>query len=128
MEQQIELQENRTYCDVHYLVARADLDTLGIEQQPDLEGTSLFIEGHWRAPESMLDVPFSVSVDIAYGSLLSTTDQANAQQLMDAPLSVGPELNGVTIRFSRQMDTAFDGIDFPNTVSRAIGRRFCEIS
>ncbi|MED5356856.1 MAG: hypothetical protein VYD85_00325, partial [Pseudomonadota bacterium] len=123
LQEEVSLQENQRYCDVHYLVARADIGTEGVDVHPQVEGFSLLVDGHWRAPDSDMEVPFMVGVDIAYGSLLSTSDVEQAARLLETPLELGPAVSGVSLVIRRSMATAFDGIEFANTIPRAIGRR-----
>jgi hypothetical protein len=96
----------QAYCQLHYLIARAAKEAVGLPADLDMVDTSLHVDGTYRAPVSEAEVPFGVHTAVANGGLL---DRSGAPP---APIHVdtGRESAHVTVR--RQLAALFDGVDF----------------
>lgn len=103
----------QAYCKLHYLLARAGAEARDLPAQPDLVGTSLRIEGTWRAPGTDRDVPFTLQTASAYGALLEHAGD-DAQPLY---VDTGAGATRVTLRRNRAR--MFDGVDFARMPERA---------
>jgi hypothetical protein len=98
------------YCELHYLIARADSEAAGAFNAADMAAgmaaTSLRIEGAYTAPGASEAIPFSLDSSLAMGVI---------RELVDAKLAqVHTEIGAQAIEISivRRLDTLFDGVDF----------------
>src|SRR5439155_1561084 len=57
----------QTYCQLHYLIARAGHDSPGLPSDLDMVDASLHIDGTYRAPGSASPTPFTVHTAVANG-------------------------------------------------------------
>jgi hypothetical protein len=96
----------QAYCQLHYLVARADRDAHGLPIDLDMVDTSLHIEGTYRAPGGSTDVPFVVHTAAAYGTLLDRAVGASE------PMHVDTGVSAVDVTVRRHLGKIFDGVDF----------------
>jgi hypothetical protein len=101
------------YCKLHYLLARAGADARGLPSETDLVGTSLDVEGTYRAPGATSDVPFTLRTASAYGALLEqAADDAR-------PLRVDTAHAATRVTVRRHRAHLFDGVDFARMPERA---------
>lgn len=101
-----------TYCRVHYLVARADLETASLPSGVDLPGTSLHIEGTFLAPGQAEPQPFRVHSALANGLLWDLDAQGPCREDCVARITI-----------HRALDTLFHGIDFMAQSESEVGRQ-----
>ncbi|MBY0279378.1 hypothetical protein K2Z84_28920, partial [Candidatus Binatia bacterium] len=104
--------EPQAYCKLHYLLARAGAEARDLPPQPDLVGTSLHVEGTWRAPGTTRDVPFTLRTASAYGALVETSGD-DAQ-----PLRVDTGVAATRVTLRRHRARMFDGVDFARMSER----------
>lgn len=102
----------QTYCKLHYLLARAGAEARGLPTAPDLVGTSLHVEGTYRAPGAANDVPFTLHGASAYGALVERDADAR-------PLRVDTGEGAARVTIRRQRARMFDGVDFARVSDRA---------
>jgi hypothetical protein len=100
------------YCQVHYLVGPAAENAIALPTDPDLVGTSLYLEGHWRRGDTADSVPFAVISSKAYGALthLYPADQFDVSE---ARLRVDADDTSAHVTIERPLATLFDGVDWP---------------
>ena len=60
--------EGTRYCQIHYLVARGGTGTVGLPEDQDMVGASLYLEGTWSFGDGE-GQPFRVLSSVAYGTL-----------------------------------------------------------
>ena len=98
------LLQPQAYCQLHYLIARAAREAVGLPPDLDMVDTSLHVEGTERPPGASTEAPFALHTALANGALV---DRAG-----DAALHVdtGRETARVTVR--RHLGRMFDGVDF----------------
>ena len=104
----------QTYCQLHYLVARADREAPGLPADLDMVDTSLHIDGTYRAPGTTADTPFTLHTAVAYGALFDHTVNSSAALHVDT----GTSATQVTVR--RHLGRIFDGVDFVKMTDRMI--------
>jgi hypothetical protein len=102
----------QTYCQLHYLVARAGREAPGLPADLDMVDTSLHIDGTYRVPGTTADTPFTLHTAVAYGALFDHTVSSTAAMQVDT----GASATRVTIR--RHLGKIFDGVDFVNMTDR----------
>jgi hypothetical protein len=102
----------QTYCQLHYLVARAGREAPGLPADLDMVDTSLHIDGTYRAPGTTADTPFTLHTSVAYGALFDHTVSSSALMLVDT----GSSTTEVTVR--RHLGRIFDGVDFVKMTDR----------
>lgn len=103
----------QAYCKLHYLLARAGAEARDLPREPDMVGSSLHVEGTYRAPGSTAEVPFTLHTASAYGALVEHAG-ADAQPLR---VDTGDRDARVTVR--RRRARMFDGVDFAHVNERA---------
>jgi len=107
----------QSYCQVHYLIARAAAEARDLPGDLDMVDASLHIEGSYTTPGSSTEVPFTLHTAIANGALL---DHATGQ----APIRVDTGRAVTTVTVRRHLARAFDGIDFatvpPKTLANLV--------
>ena len=106
-----------TYCDVHYLIARADPMTLRDDAMPDMTNRSLFIEGQYKAPGEQDWTAFVVDSSIAYGILRS---HAQAPPTTET-IALG-ESKRLNVNVRRPMKSMFQDVNFDGMNSSSIAR------
>jgi hypothetical protein len=102
----------QAYCKLHYLLARAGADARDLPREPDMVGTSLHVEGTWRAPGSVSAVPFTLHTASAYGALV---EHANGDA---RPLRVDTGDGDARITVRRDRAHMFDGVDLAHVPER----------
>lgn len=95
----------QTYCQLHYLVARAGRDAPGLPGDLDMVDVSLHVDGSYRAPGASADVPFTLHTASANGTVLDRTVNSTAIRV-----DTGSDATQVTVR--RHLGRIFDGVDF----------------
>jgi hypothetical protein len=96
-----------SYCKGHYLIARADDKTIGLPQDVDLIGSSVYIEGTYRAEDHSDSTAFVIKTGVANGALYDITPQDSTQK-------VNPVVGSTPIQIviKRQLDSLFKDVDF----------------
>lgn len=102
----------QTYCQLHYLVARAGRDARGLPADLDMVDTSLHIDGTYRAPGTTADTPFTLHTAVAYGALFDHAMGSPAAIHVDT----GTSATQVTVR--RHLGRIFDSVDFVKVTDR----------
>ena len=111
--------EPQRYCQLHYLVARSERETVGLPDELDIVGMSVYMEGSYqRAGEA--SQPFVLNTSYAYG-LLTDLFAPGADQDAEAALEVDTGYDDATITVTRNLDRLFDGVEFEtmNTAQQA---------
>jgi len=111
---------NAQYCDLHYLVARGDAVTARLNTAPDMIGTSLKISGRYRGENESEFSSFSISTDIAFGTLHSA--QAEGAAYFAGVSATVDGNQGLGVHLSRPMGTLFDDIAFGDLRHNSIAR------
>jgi len=96
------------YCEVHWLMARATQDAVGLPDTPDLVGQTLWLTGTATGPEGAL-VLLSDRNNWADGAALAFTYPEG-----------NPDTATVTV--TRELGSMFDGIDFASLTGEALGQ------
>lgn len=106
-----------TYCDIHYLVARADQTVVRDADMPDMVNRSILLEGQYKAPGGGDWTPFVVDSSIAYGALRN-----NSVVSMDSGSIVLGEATKLSVTLRRPMRSLFKDIDFEGMNESSIAR------
>ena len=107
-----------TYCQLHYLIARADDDAVGMPEDADMDRISLRVSGHYRAPGGADALAFDLSTSAANGSV---TDLG--------PLLEGADCEegaGLDVTVERDLGTLFDGAELDQMSDDALASRLLE--
>jgi len=104
----------QTYCQLHYLLARAGREAPGLPADLDMVDASLHIDGTYQAPGTSVQTPFSLHTGVAYGALFDHAAHAAAPMHVDT----GRGATAVTVR--RHLGRIFDGVDFVKMTDRMI--------
>ncbi|MBI3782065.1 MAG: hypothetical protein HY270_01550 [Deltaproteobacteria bacterium] len=107
----------QTYCQAHYLIARADRQATGLPTEVDLVDQSLRIEGWFRQPGQAQEQSFTVVTAVANGRLFDLPRAASHEAFA---LDTASESGVVVVR--RDLDTIFDHVDFSVMNDKRIGR------
>lgn len=115
----------QVYCQVHYLIARADNNTVNLPHDPDMVDVSLHVEGTYRARGAAEEKPFLLRTTVANGRLF---DLFPAGHVGDAAakfrLDTGHDGADVVIR--RDLDHLFSGVDFVAMPERLVVRQILQ--
>lgn len=98
------------YCQMHYLIAPGIETAKNLPDDADMLNVSLFIEGTYQTQDSNTAVPFTITTDLAWGTV---TDLAAGE----AGLSLENQTNSVTIR--RRLGALFNDVDFNEMSGKA---------
>ena len=109
------------YCNIHYLVARADEDTLELPTEVDLDRVSVYIRGSWQAPDSAAAVPFQFETALAAGVLFDLFP-LGAFDTERSGVEFDTSLQGAQVVITRDLGRFFDGLDFVETEGAALER------
>ncbi|MEM7247739.1 MAG: hypothetical protein AAF533_20550 [Acidobacteriota bacterium] len=97
------------FCNLHYLVARANRRTLGLpDDEPDVDRISLLLEGEWSLGDEGTPNPFLIWTRSAHGKL--------------EPRELRLEKDMV-FTVTRELDSLFDGADFTTMNDEQLARR-----
>lgn len=110
------------YCQIHYLVGRAEDNAQFLPAEPDLVGTSLYLRGTWSSNDSEDSSEFLVETSTAYGALKylypvqSYGDEGAAYEL---------DMNqtGAEVVIERYLATMFDNVDWREMNDTAVERK-----
>jgi hypothetical protein len=105
------------YCQVHYLIARADNPAVNLPHDVDMVDSSLFIQGTYRARDASGDTAFALKTTVANGivvDLFPVGQFGNAKTKFRLDLGT----TGAEVVFRRNFDRIFDGVDFATMPDR----------
>ena len=94
-----------SYCQAHYLAARALRDTRNLPTDTDLFNITLWVSGTYSDAERT-NVPFSISTNLNYGQIIPL--QTPSLQSIHAEVGAQP----VEVEIVRSVRHLFDGVDF----------------
>ena len=95
-----------SYCQAHYLTARALRDTRNLPTETDLFNVTLFISGTYSDAEQEA-VPFRISTNLNYGQIIPL-QAVDTAQLIHAEIGAQP----IEVEIVRSVRQLFDGVDF----------------
>ena len=117
----VTISQKITYCQGHYLIARADSQ---IEHQPqdvDMFGTSLYIAGSYQAESASIATPFRIQTSLANG-VLDNLDVPYIENTDMTPVHLVTGNQNAVVLIRRQLDSLFNGVDFASVSSDKIGK------
>ncbi|MED5463575.1 MAG: hypothetical protein VX699_02895 [Myxococcota bacterium] len=106
-----------TYCQSHYLIAGAPPQAKGLPEDVNMLGTSLYLQGHYQAPDSPEWVRFKIHSALPNGVLTPLVPPGDST----APVEV--ETTSLTLTTSRSLATLLNGVDFTTMDTHAIQRQ-----
>ncbi|MFT7623810.1 MAG: hypothetical protein ACI9WU_002995 [Myxococcota bacterium] len=101
------------WCGAHYLLARADDDTLALPDDVEMYGSTLYLAGSWTAPGQTEPTPFAIRSLLAAGALRDLEDLS----------SQVAETGSVRIEAVRDRAALFDGITLQDHTDEELGWR-----
>ncbi len=110
------------YCQIHYLVGRAEDNAQYLPAQPDLVGTSLYVSGTWSPRESDESTEFLVKTSTAYGALKSLYP-AGSYGDENAVYELDMSQSGAEVVIERYLATMFDDVDWTEMNETAVERK-----
>lgn len=114
--------EPRAYCQVFYLIARADAQSEDMPADFDMFDQTLRVEGFYRAPDAAEDTPFAVATAVANGTTSDLFPPGKVGE-KSAAFRLDTGRSGAEIIVRRDLDALFRGVDFAKMDERSIGRR-----
>ncbi len=97
------------YCQVHYLIGRADTQTLDMPTDLDLEGVSLLLEGTWTPPGGE-PAPFKVETGLATAVLFDLFPPGGFGKITSAFELELEGTVGALVRVERVPGALLDGV------------------
>ncbi len=94
-----------SYCQAHYLAARALRDTRNFPTDTDLFNITVWVSGTYSDAEQT-NVPFSISTNLNYGQIIPL--QTPRLQSIHAEVGAQP----IEVEVVRSVHHLFDGVDF----------------
>jgi hypothetical protein len=101
----------QAYCQLHYLVARAGPDAVGLPTTFDMRDATLHLEGSYRAAGTTTETPFTLHSASAYGQLFDHVAGG-------AALHFDSGQNAARVVVRRDRARMFDGVDFAHMAER----------
>ena len=98
----------RRYCDVNFLVARADADAGGLPDDLAMAGKSLYLEAMFAAPGAA-PVPFTIATSVTAGRRFALRRRADGEA---RSVAFDSATGDAVVRVRRRMASLFDGVDF----------------
>jgi len=109
------------YCQLHYLIARADPSATGLPTEVDMVDQSVRIEGSFRLPsEGSQPTPFVIVTAVANGRLFDLPRNGQESFALDTGTTSG------IVAVRRDLDTMFDHVDFANMNEKRMGREILQ--
>ncbi|GAB4545057.1 MAG: hypothetical protein OHK0023_02780 [Anaerolineae bacterium] len=102
-----------SYCEAHYLVARADKSAVEGFSEPDMQATSLYLRGKYRRIGEEQFTPFEARTNLANGTIGALQDGLNQPM---------PLAQAGTVRVVRRLSRIFDRVDFAAMDSATIAK------
>ena len=110
------------YCQVHYLVGRAEENAQFLPTEQDLIGTSLYLRGSWSLMDSEISTDFLVETSTAYGAL---KDLYPLGKFGDESAAYELDMNesGAEVVIERSLGSMFDDVDWMQMNETAVERK-----
>lgn len=109
------------YCQVHYLVGRANGEARQMPQEVDMARVSLYLEGTAQAPDAQAPTPFTVRTALAAAVLFEIYPEG-AFGDDDAQRKVDTARHSADILIERHFTALFDGADPTSMSERTLER------
>ncbi|MCA9541003.1 MAG: hypothetical protein KC620_19015 [Myxococcales bacterium] len=109
-----------TYCQAHYVVARADDSAAPWPRDVEMSRVSAYIEGTWQQGDAE-PVAFTVNSSLANGRLVDLFPEGHFGET-DAALTIDTAAEGALVLIRRDLGGLFDGIDFATADDRTVER------
>jgi hypothetical protein len=111
----------QTYCRVHYLLARAEREAVGLPEDVALVDSTIYLQGRYFAPDSNEAVAFTILDASADGALVDIEgDQAIAPPSLSL---INVDYEGAQLRLIRNLGFMWDEVNFVSMSPRDIARR-----
>ena len=102
--------EPELYCRAHYLLARAETGALGLPEDIDMMGTSLYIKGTVARGDEPATT-FTIWSTLPTGQLLAWSEPATPIDVTDL---------GVDVTITRDLGRLFDGVEFATMSTESV--------
>ena len=109
------------YCQIHYLVARGGSGTIGLPEDQDMVGASLYMEGTWSL-EGGAPQPFTILSSVAYGTLTNLYPESY-YGISDKEFELDANLVGARVEIERQLSGLFEDLNFETMTATQLERR-----
>ncbi len=106
-----------SYCEGHTIFVKAPNNALNLPAHMDFVEQTLYIEGSYQLPNGEVQ-PFVAETNLNNGVLEAIISASDVTQAVNVP--IGAEVASIQIR--RGLGNSFDGIDFVDMDSKALGR------
>ncbi len=113
--------EGSRYCQVHYLVARGGAETIGLPQDQDMVGASLFMQGTWTL-DGVQSQPFTVLSSVAYGTMTHLYP-ASYYGVPNKEFELNASEAGARVEIERSLYGLFEDLDFETMTDTQLERR-----
>ena len=110
------------YCQIHYLVGRAEENAQFLPLEPDLLGTSLYLSGSWSPAEGADATEFLIETSTAYGALKNLYPQGSFGD-ESAAYELDMNQTGAEVVIERYLGTMFDNVDWTQMSDTAVERK-----
>ena len=113
--------EGTRYCQIHYLVARGGSGTVGLPEDQDMVGASLYMEGTWSL-EGATPQPFTILSSVAYGTLTNLYPESY-YGVSDKEFELDANLVGARVNIERDLLGLFEDLNFETMTATQKERR-----
>lgn len=113
--------EGTRYCQIHYLVARGGSGTIGLPEDQDMVGASLYMEGTWSL-EGGAPQPFTILSSVAYGTLTNLYPESY-YGVSDKEFELDANFVGARVEIERQLSGLFEDLNFETMTTTQLERR-----
>ena len=113
--------EGTRYCQIHYLVARGGSGSIGLPEDQDMVGASLYMEGTWslagEAPQ-----PFTILSSVADGTLANLYPEPY-YGVSEMEFELDASLAGARVEIERDLHGLFEDLNFETMTDTQMERR-----
>ena len=113
--------EGTRYCQIHYLVARGGSGSIGLPEDQDMVGASLYMTGTWslagEAPQ-----PFTILSSVAYGTLANLYPESY-YGVSEMEFELDASLAGARVEIERDLYGLFEDLNFETMTDTQMERR-----
>jgi len=114
--------ESSSYCQLHYLVAGATLETASLPDDINLLGTSVYLSGFYQSGDTEEWIPFTIHTPLANGVLNSLFEDFGNHEAEEA-MTLNTNGAHLLIETQRKLSGFFEDVNFTDMTSLEMERQ-----
>ena len=114
--------EPNSYCQLHYLVAGATLETTSLPDEINLLGTTVYLSGFYQSLDTEEWIPFKIHTPLANGVLNSLFEDFEDHE-EEEPMTLNTNGDRLFIETQRKLSGFFEDVNFADMTSLEMERQ-----